>query len=180
VVLASDTTPLIVQSHLGQGTICYLAFDPTLEPVLSWSGTSALWKGLLLRTLGDQLVVPGSSPGFGGPTRFNPYRGNIDSLLQAFLPNTFPSITFILVLLLGYILVLGPVRFLIVRQLKRRDWSWRITLITVLVFSLLSYGLALQQKGTAVLSDTASIMRLGRPGTAGSANSSAHTTTYLG
>jgi uncharacterized membrane protein YhaH (DUF805 family) len=180
VVLASNTTPLIVQSRLGQGTICYLAFDPTLEPVVSWPGTGALWKGLLLRALGDQLVVPGSSPGFGGAMRFNSYRGSIYSLLQAFLPNTFPSIMFILILLLSYILVLGPIRFLIVRQLKRRDWSWRITLITVLVFSLLSYGLALQQKGTAVLSDTASIMQLGRPGTAGGANSSVHTTTYLG
>src|SRR5437763_10790921 len=61
VVLASSTTPLIVQSSLGQGTICYLAFDPTLEPILSWSSAGALWKGLLLRTLGDQLVVPGPS-----------------------------------------------------------------------------------------------------------------------
>lgn len=180
VVLTSSTTPLIVQSHLGQGTTCYLAFDPTLEPILSWSSASILWKGLLLRTLGDQLVTPNPSPGFAGPVGFVSYKGSFGSLLQAFLPNTFPSITFILVLLLGYILVLGPVRFLIIRQLKRRDWSWRITLTTILVFSLLSYGLALQQKGTAILSDTASIMQLGRPGTAGTANSSAHITTYLG
>ena len=75
--------------------------------------------------------------------KFSPYRGSIDSLLQAFLPDTFPSILFILILLLSYIVVLGPVRFLLVRRLKRRDWSWRITLIAILVFSLLSYGLAL-------------------------------------
>jgi uncharacterized membrane protein YhaH (DUF805 family) len=180
VVLASGTTPLIVQSNLGQGTICYLAFDPTLEPILSWPSAGVLWKGLLLRTLGDQLVVPGSTLGLGSSMKFSPYRGSIDSLLQAFLPNTFPSILFILILLLSYIVVLGPVRFLLVRRLKRRDWSWRITLIAILVFSLLSYGLALQQKGMAVLSDSASILQLSRPGTAGSANSSAHTTTYLG
>jgi hypothetical protein len=180
VVLASDTTPLMVQSHLGQGTVCYLAFDPTLEPLASWSGTSSLWKTLLLRTLGDQLVAPIANPSFGFPLRATPSRGGFDSLLQAFLPNTLPSITFILVLLLGYIIVLGPLRFLIVRQSKRRNWSWRITLIAIVVFSLLSYGLALQEKGTAVISDTASIVQLGRLGTAGATNSSAHVTTYVG
>src|SRR6266849_1005529 len=36
VVLASGKTPLIAQAYQGQGTVFYLAYDPTLEPILSW------------------------------------------------------------------------------------------------------------------------------------------------
>jgi hypothetical protein len=50
-LLASGRIPLIVQAQRGQGTILYLAFDPALEPILSWQGASALWEGLLLRGL---------------------------------------------------------------------------------------------------------------------------------
>ena len=66
VILASPTMPLIVQTHQEQGTIIYLAFDPTLEPILSWQGTSLLWDSLLLRSLGDQLLShAGISTGIG-------------------------------------------------------------------------------------------------------------------
>lgn len=183
-ILATDSTPLIVQKSYGQGIVYYLAFDPALQPVASWSQTQRLWKDLLLRTQGDQLLPPGPTVNYPPSGRFsyNPTSG-VGSVIQSLLPNTFPSIWFILVLLLGYILVLGPIRALLVRRLKQRDWSWRITLIAIVVFSLLSYGLALQQKGTSIISSTVSVIRLSQPdtiGTTGTVTSTAHTTTYVG
>lgn len=180
VILAAGKTPLIVQSQQEQGLVCYLAFDPTLDPIVNWSGATTLWKGLLLRTLGDQLLAPGPNSNFGNVNRWQPYSiGTMDSVVQSLLPNTFPSIWLILTLLLGYILVLGPIRFLIVRRVKKRDWSWRIVVSTIVIFTLLSYGIALQQKGTAVISSTVSIIQLGQS-QAGSENTSEHLTTYLG
>lgn len=179
-ILSAGNVPLIVQAQQQQGLICYLAFDPTLDPITSWPGASTLWKGLLLRTLGDQLLTPGPSSGFGSLLHSSGYNtGSMDVLVQSLLPNTFPSVWLILVLLLGYILVLGPVRFLIVRRLKKRDWSWRIVLCTILVFTLLSYGIAVQQKGTSVLSSTISITQLGKTNSAAS-DTQAHVTTYVG
>jgi len=176
VVLASGTTPLIVQAHVGQGTVCYLALDPTLEPLLSWQGASVFWEGLLLRSLGDQLLTnSGLSPASG------PYSGQgqllasrMSGLLQSLLPNTIPSPWTLAILLVGYILVLGPVRLLLVQRLKRRDWSWRIVLSSIVIFSFLTYGLAIREKGTSILSNSISVAQLGQNG------SSTHITTYLG
>ena len=61
-VLGTASNPLIVQAHQGQGIICYLAFDPAVAPLMNWIGTIALWKGLLLRTLGDQSLLPATLP----------------------------------------------------------------------------------------------------------------------
>jgi len=66
---------------------------------------------------------------------------------------------------------------LLVRQLKNRDWSWRIVLTTILIFSLLSYGLALQQKGTSIMSGSISITQLSQPDASGSTE---HVTSYVG
>src|SRR6266480_5101991 len=61
-VLGTESNPLIVQAHQGQGVICYVAFDPTVAPLMNWVGTIALWNGLLLRTLGDRSLLPANAP----------------------------------------------------------------------------------------------------------------------
>ncbi len=177
VVLASRTAPLIVQARQGQGTILYLAFDPTLEPVLGWQKASVLWEGLLLRSMGDRLLARyGSFPGASNSVPEQPllaYR--MSTLLQSLLPGTLPYPWWTLALLLaGYILVLGSLRLLLVRLLKRRDWSWRIVLSSIVIFSLLSYGLAYKEKGTSILSDSITIAQLGQNG------SPTSVTTYVG
>jgi len=177
VVLSSGGIPLIVQARLGQGAVSYLAFDPTLEPLLGWQGASVFWEGLLLRGLGDQLITNSSIfPGTG------PYStqgqqilaSRMSQLLQSLLPNTLPSPWTLAFLLVGYILVLGPIRLLLVQRLKRRDWSWRIVLSSVIIFSFLTYGIALEEKGTSILSNSITVAQLGQSGSA------SHITTYLG
>ena len=169
-ILASGSTPLIVQADFGQGTICYVAFDPILAPVVGWTGASALWKGLLLRTLGDGVLANSYTAAGGQPGQPGPFT----NLLQSLLPNSIPSPWILALLLIGYVLILGPVRMVIVRWRKRRDWSWRIILSSVVVFSLATYGLALEQKGTSVVSNRITILQLSQDG------SVAHVTSYLG
>ena len=163
-VLTSGTIPLIVQGHVGQGSVVYLAFDPSLDPVYNWSGASALWKNLLFRTVNEQVLMSIQNSNTGGmpasALASKPANLNFSPLLQSLLNNNAPAIWFILVLLLAYILILGPIRLFLVRLLKKRDWSWRITLITIVVFSLLSYGLAVQQQGTSIQSDNVTIVQL--------------------
>jgi hypothetical protein len=176
-ILSSGSTPLIVQENLARGQVCYLAFDPMLDPVVNWSHAPLLWRGLLFRTLGDQLLTQSPTIGPIPSGKFTLYHHDISGLVQTFLPNTFPSVSLILAILLGYVLVLGPIRFLIVRRFKRRDWNWRIVLASIIFFSLLSYSISLQQKGTSVISDTISLIQLGQT----QDNSSlAHETTYIG
>lgn len=176
VLLSAGPTPLIVQNQYEQGAVYYFAFDPTLTPLANWPNAADLWKGILIRTLGDRFLDASQNPnpyGFPRPMGGN----NWESLLQSLFPNAFPATWLILVLLIGYVVILGPVRLVIVRLFKRRTWNWRIVLATIAIFSLLSYGLAIQQKGTSIISSSISVIRLDR-GTAAATN--AHVTSYLG
>jgi uncharacterized membrane protein YhaH (DUF805 family) len=172
----NKNTPLITTTVEGLGSVFYLAYDPALDPFVGWAGTSKLWSGLILRALGDQIVS--NNTGANVPWQGNPYGGNsMDTLLKSFFPNAYPPNWLILALLLSYILLLGPIRLIFVRRLKKRDWSWRIVLTTIVVFTLLSYGLALQQKGTSIVSSSISVIQLNSSDTTGSAE---HVTTYIG
>ncbi len=161
-VLAAGKIPLIVQERVGQGAICYMAFDPTLNPVVNWVAASTLWRSLVQRTLGDKLLY--SNNGFSPATTSTFQTAGLGGLLQNLLTNVFPSPWLLVVLVLGYLVILGPVRFLIIRWRKRRDWNWRILLCSIVVFSLLTYGLAIQQKGSSILSNSVSIMQLNNGG----------------
>ncbi|HEY4385547.1 MAG TPA: hypothetical protein VGN34_13895, partial [Ktedonobacteraceae bacterium] len=175
-VLSSDTAPLMVEAAFGQGQIYYLAFDPTLSPLVNWSNTSILWKGVLLRTLGDKMIMTNiNSVASSWHTPAYSY-GGMSALLQSLFPTSIISPWIILVFLLSYAVVLGPARFLLVRFLKKRDWSWRITLCTILVFSGLSYGLTIHQKGNTVISSSIAVMQLGHPE---EKTTSAQVTTYM-
>lgn len=174
-ILANKNTPLIVEATHGQGQVYYLAFDPTLDPLVNWTNTSNIWKGLMIRAVGDRALGNTVTYGFSGPK--NGLYNGVEGLIQTLFPNSYPAIWIILALLLGYIVVLGPVRLLLVRQLKSRDWSWRIVLSAIVVFSLLSYGLALQQKGTAILSGSISVIQLSQQDNTGSTE---HLTSYVG
>jgi hypothetical protein len=180
VILSQGKIPLVVQRQQGQGTLYYLAFDPTLEPLTSWSGIHTFWQSLLLRTLGDQLLTPNTGapilPANGsiGTTPDLPLIGmGMEDLLYSLLPQSLPLPWPLLAILFSYLLVLGPLRFLVVRSIKRR-WSWHIVLSSLVVFSCLSYGLALHEKNAAILSNSISILQFNQNGTP------AHMTTYTG
>ena len=175
ILLKAGNIPLITSTVEGLGSVFYLAYDPALEPFVGWAGTSKLWSGLILRTLGDQILS--NSTGSSVTWQGNTYGNTMDTLLKSFFPDAYPPNWLILVLLLSYILLLGPIRLIFVRRLKKRDWSWRIVLTTIVVFTLLSYGLALQQKGTSIVSSSISVIQLNHPDTTGSAE---HVTTYVG
>jgi len=63
VVVAQDGVPLIVAGKEGDGTVIYLAFEPTARNFRQWSGNDALWRYLITHAavdngVGSALVRP--------------------------------------------------------------------------------------------------------------------------
>ena len=170
-ILSSGDTPLIVQAREGQGVIYYLAFDPAREPFSGWQSTSTLWHDLFFRALADRLLISNAAPTYAtGPAQLLA-RGGI---MQMLYPDARLALWTIGLLLACYLLVLGPVCYLLMRRNKRSNWGWRVMLGSIVVFSLLSYGLASYERGTSLVNNSISIIQLNQ------GSSSAHITTYMG
>jgi hypothetical protein len=62
-VVSQDGVPLMVASKRGDGTVIYLAFEPTARNFRQWSGNDALWRYLITHAavdngVGSSLVRP--------------------------------------------------------------------------------------------------------------------------
>ncbi len=170
-VLSYNAMPMLVQSHQGQGLVYYLAFDPAETRLSHWQGNKTFWTQLLTRAFGDQLLISDQSPRYNSGQGGLLLRGGILPALQpslAFIPLTF------ILLLSAYIAILGPIRLLITRRARRAYWNWRILLSSVVIFSLLSYGVIFYQKTSSLTENSLSIIRVNQDGSA------AHVTTYMG
>lgn len=175
VMLSNGSTPLIVQSRQGQGTICYVAFDLADTPILVWPGISDLWKVLLQSTLGDRLLISNTVLGYpSGPGHLLAH-GGVLALTEVATPFNFWIVG---ILLLGYVLSIGPIRYLLMKRYHwPRGWDWRILFACALVFSLLGYSIAAFQHRGALADNSVSLIRFNQ---GNAATTQIHTTTYRG
>ena len=131
-VLLQDAsgTPLVVRQQLGQGQIIASAFDLGSLPV----------DDVTTPFLQDTLDAP--RPGLILPgTNF------IASLNEG---SGLPAPSTILLLLLGYIIIIGPLNYLFLRRLDRREWAWYTIPATVLVWTVVAYIAGASLRGSGI------------------------------
>lgn len=165
-------SPLFVKAHQGAGMICYLGLDLATAPLNQWAGNTELWQVVLSQALGDRQLITKMAQNYDSGPGHLLTRGGIISLLE---PNRSQGPEVIGLILLSYILVLGLVGLLLARRTNRSlYWRWRITVSSILVFSLLAYSLAHYQKDVALSENTITTVQFSQE------SSLAHITTYMG
>jgi hypothetical protein len=75
-----------------------------------------------------------------------------------------PPIGGLLILLLGYIGLIGPINYLVLRRLDRREWAWLTMPILIAVFAVAAYGFGSALRGSDVIVNEVAIVR-GAPDT---------------
>jgi hypothetical protein len=114
--------PLVYRWMRGAGVVTFTAFD--ISSLRGWTGEPELW-GRLLAPI--DVLAPGLD---ARQRRLN--------LLQTTLrlPSLgLPSAWALLLFLIGYILIIGPINYLVLRRLNRLEWAWLTVPAGVLVFA---------------------------------------------
>ncbi|HWH23405.1 MAG TPA: hypothetical protein VNW68_00775, partial [Candidatus Limnocylindria bacterium] len=83
--------------------------------------------------------------------------GALNSLPAVDLPPTEQ----LFLLLAAYIVLIGPVNYLVLRRLDRREWAWLTMPALVAIFALVSYGIGAALKGSDVIVNQIAIVRAG-------------------
>jgi hypothetical protein len=161
VLLASGDTPLLVQAGVGAGTVLYQAFDPGLDPFVKWPGQADLYSRLLT----NSRRVDKSQ------------QGNLDGAMQSALQRIpglgLPSPLALAGLLLGYLLLVGPLNYFVLKRYDRREWSWVTVPLISAAFVGAVYGVGFSKQVT-MLSHVITVTELS-PGT-----KTGTMTTYVG
>lgn len=145
----------------GSGGVTLLGFDPTVP----WLAAGDTWDAPLWRRF-----LPARS---GGTAAFSD-DSQLISALQNLPMLALPPVGGLLALLVGYIVLVGPLNYLVLRRADRREWAWLTVPALILVFATGAFAFGGSLRGSDVIVHEVAIVR----GAAGT--SEATVQSYLG
>ncbi|MEA2612600.1 MAG: hypothetical protein QOI52_559 [Chloroflexota bacterium] len=146
---SSGDRTVAAERPYGSGSVTIVGFDPTASWIKGSSQAEGMWRRLL------------PSRAFGGPVL-----GDDSQILSAAsqLPSlALPPIGGLIGLLGAYILLIGPINYLVLRRLDRREWAWVTMPILILAFAAGAYGFGSLLRGSDLIVNEVAIVR-GSPG----------------
>ena len=163
-LVGDDGGALFAAISRGAGRVSWLGVDLATAPFRASTAATLLWARLLPD---DRLIQQFT----GGQPLDEQVSG---AMLQALanLPSLeVPPAELLLVVLVGYILLIGPVSYLVLRRLDRRELAWITAPLLVAVFSVGTYGLGASMKGSDIIVNEIAMVRTTPGGTAASVSS---------
>ena len=146
----------------GAGRVSFVGIDLATEPFRTWAGAPALWT----RLIPDDRIFEQWGGG-GGPA--DDEVANAMSVALSRIPSlAVPPAELLLAVIVGYILLIGPLSYLVLRRYDRRELAWIVAPVLALVFSGVSYSIGLSMKGSQIIVNEISVVRTSTEGTAAS------------
>lgn len=138
-----DGVPLLARRSIGLGTVDYLAADPLAEPLRSWDNLDQLWF-MLASTRAPQ---PSWARGITDYDRAASATEVLPGL--DLLPDVLPLCGFLAV----YVALIGPLNYVILNRINRREYAWFTIPVFIVLFSVLAWAVGFNLRGnTATLS----------------------------
>lgn len=138
------------EAPFGSGSVALLGFDPTRGWVAEGDGVEALWRRLLPQRSTGPIVTADD--------------GQLVNAVSQLPALALPPIGGLLALLAGYILLIGPINYLVLRKLDKREWAWVTMPVLIAVFAAGAYGFGAALRGLDVIVNEVAIVR-GAPDT---------------
>ena len=133
----------------GLGQVTLLGFDPATEWIGASKASDGMWRRLLPARSSGGLV-------FADDNMLVSAVSQLPSL-------ALPPVTGLIVLLGAYILLIGPLNYVVLRRLNRREWAWLTMPLLIVVFTVGAYGFGAALRGNDVIVNEIAIVT-GAPG----------------
>lgn len=147
--LGDAKLPIIIRSTRGLGLTVFVAFDVDVAPVKSWVDRPRLMARLLEMVLSD-VAAEESYRSEIGPTAhvgFSDLVGQLRMALDQFAGVRIIPFSWIAALIGIYLLLIGPVDYLLLKRLGRPDWTWFSSTALIVGFLAIAVWLAFSWKG---------------------------------
>lgn len=136
VLFQDNGIPLVVQRSLGAGTVSLIAFDINVSKFRTSENALSFYDYLLRSTSGSYDFVT-----------IKDWNSAI-AAVSLFQNQGLPSISYILVVLILYVLLIGPVHFLILKRLNKPELAWFTIPIITLILTAVMFALGWNFRGT--------------------------------
>ncbi|MFL5644699.1 MAG: hypothetical protein ACJ78L_05070 [Chloroflexota bacterium] len=129
----------------GSGGVTLLGFDPSVDWISRSDASHDLWRRIL------------PAKGAGGLSFVD------DNLLISAVSQlpalSLPPIGGLILILLVYILLIGPINYLVLVRLDRREWAWFTMPALIVAFAVGAYGFGAALRGSSVVVNEVAVVR---------------------
>ena len=139
VLARSGDSVVAARVSQGRGSVAVIGIDPSTPWLAGSSTASGLWTRLL----------PSGPHGLEGSAAEN--EGSLVDALSNLPAVRLPGFEQLFILIVAYVIAVGPLNYLLLRRRDRREWAWITIPATMLVFAIATYGLGALQKGGDVI-----------------------------
>lgn len=137
VLLAIENIPTIVRRAYGGGQVDFIALDPLTEPFAAYESLPRLWFELITN-VGPR---PSWQDGFVNWS-------SADRAVRVAAGVTFPSVLQLLAFLGVYVLLVGPLNYMVLRLVGRRELAWITIPLLIAGFTAVAYFAGFNLRGT--------------------------------
>jgi hypothetical protein len=157
-VTADDGTVLLSMRPVGAGRTILIGTDLAAPAYAAWDGAPRLWSRVVPSTTDYSQVFGGGMP-IGEETlnAMTQALGNLPSL-------DVPPAELLLVVIVGYILLIGPISYVVLRRMDRRELAWVTAPVLVVLFTGCSFGIGNALKGSDVVTNQIALVRTSTAG----------------
>ena len=136
----------------GSGAVTLLGIDPATAWLAESTSVDVLWATVVAaRGTSRAPLIVGDD-------------GTVVSILGSLPGLALPPVEGLLLLLLGYIILIGPVNYLVLRRLDRREWAWVTMPLLVVGFAVAAFAIGAALRGTDIIVNQVAFVRAA-PGT---------------
>lgn len=146
-LVAQDGLPIVASKAWREGDVIYTAYNLTAPPIADWNGNAVWWESFLS---GSRQYV----------TQFDRFPWSLRQSVDYNPSLQLPSPGGMAIAFLIYVLLVGPVLYLLLRRFDKRGWAWGvIPLCAVLVaFGVYTYGA--EKRSEAVMVHDVQVVKL--------------------
>jgi hypothetical protein len=146
-LVQTGTTVVAARAQYGGGSVSLIGFNPSTSWLADATTTDAVWARILPAK--DTATRPDT-----GANDF--YLVNALSSLPAV---QLPRLDQVFLLILAYVVAIGPVNYLILRRRDRRELAWLTMPVTIIIFAIIAYSFGLILKGPNVIVNELAVVR---------------------
>jgi hypothetical protein len=164
--LAESSRPLLAEKLVGSGIVTLATFDWNQSPVAGSAEADTLLRQVLVRTLFSagaaqgMFFNKGGGVGIGGSGSTAERSNSVSQALNSLPGLDLPSLLVIGILVLAYVLFVGPINYFVLRALNHRALAWVTVPLIAIVASAGAFGTGLFTKGRSVQTNQVSIIHL--------------------
>ena len=141
---------IAAERTVGSGVVTVIGFDPSTDWIADATVADTFWRRLIPQRTSQGLNLTSD--------------GDLVNAVTQLPALALPPIGGLFAILGLYILLVGPINYLVLRRLGHREWAWATIPALIAIFAIGAYGFGASLRGSSIIVNEVALVR-GAPGT---------------